>query len=123
MAGWYYSMVSNRIGLDGAKRWFKNSKLHRDNEPAIEHQDGSYEWYQEGRRHRTGGPALVWAGIGEHWLVYGKNHRIDGPSSIYYRDQKFTWALNNVQYTFNTWLERNIYITDQEKVMLALLWA
>jgi hypothetical protein len=50
-------------------------------------------------------------------------HRVDGPAVIWY-DGKLSWYLDNIHYdTFSKWLAANNYISDQEKVMLTLLWA
>ena len=33
---------------DGAKEWFLNGKLHREDRPAIEHPNGTKHWYLNG---------------------------------------------------------------------------
>jgi antitoxin component YwqK of YwqJK toxin-antitoxin module len=38
------------IYSDGKSKWYKNGKLHRDNDmPAIITADGSQEWYKNGK--------------------------------------------------------------------------
>ena len=35
---------------DGTEKWFKNSKLHRENGPAIIYPDGTEAYFQNGKR-------------------------------------------------------------------------
>ena len=41
------------LAYQGAQYWFKNGKLHRDNDlPAVIYADGTQYWYQNGKFHR-----------------------------------------------------------------------
>lgn len=44
--------------LDGSKYWYKNSRLHREDGPAVEWATGCKSWYVNGQLHREDGPAL-----------------------------------------------------------------
>jgi hypothetical protein len=83
---------------DGTKKWYLNGQYHRTDGPAIEYASGSKEWYLNDRLHRTDGPAI---------------ERADGSKE---------WFLNNRYYTFDQWLEANTEISDQQRVMLKLVW-
>jgi len=39
----------------GAEKWFKNSKLHRENGPAVIYPDGYKAYYQNDKLHREDG--------------------------------------------------------------------
>jgi hypothetical protein len=86
------------INADGTKQWYLNGQYHRTDGPAIEYASGSKEWYLNDRLHRTDGPAI---------------ERADGSKE---------WFLNNRYYTFDQWLEANTEISDQQRVMLKLVW-
>ena len=75
-------MIKYEVHVDenGAKWWYLNGKLHREDGPAIEYADGSKHWWLNGQRHREDGPAVECA---------------DG--------SKFWW-LNDRQYTEDEWL-------------------
>ena len=55
----------------GTIYWYLNGKLHREDEPAIEHRDGSKEWYLNGKRHREDGPARHWSDGLKEWYLEG----------------------------------------------------
>lgn len=101
---WYHNDLIHReyhpavIWPDGSKQWYKEGKLHRDNDlPAIEWFIGTKEWYQNGLKHRTNGPAVeLWNGC-NMWYQHGKQHREDGPAVIL--DTFEQWWLYGVQYT------------------------
>jgi hypothetical protein len=102
----------------GNRRWYdKDGELHRDDGPASIHVSGVIMWCQHGKYHRTDGPAIIYAdehGSVEWWL--DDNHcSIEG-----WRDHvTVDWFLNNVEYTFDEWLEQSD-ISGEEKVMLKL---
>ena len=55
--------------LTGAKYWYVDGKLHREDGPAIIWADGSKFWFVNGEKHRDNGPAVIWAdGTKEWWL-------------------------------------------------------
>ena len=58
----------------------------------------------------------------EVWIKNGARHRTDGPAVICPRSKyRVRWWLNGIWYrTFESWLNANTYITDEEKVMLKL---
>ena len=57
---------------DGAKQWFKNGRLHRENGPACIYPDGSTEWYFDGDKHRGNGPACEYADGTKQWWAFGQ---------------------------------------------------
>jgi len=67
----------------GAKCWYKNGLLHRDNGPAIIYLNGTEYWFQNDKLHRIDGPAAICADGTECWYQNGKCHREDGPAIIY----------------------------------------
>jgi hypothetical protein len=55
---------------DGAKVWYLNGRLHREDGPAIVRSDGAkYWWLNNGKCHREDGPAVVWANGGKQWWL------------------------------------------------------
>jgi|SRR5579859_2184614 len=64
----------------GDKFWFLDSRLHREDGPAVEYANGYKAWYLRGQRHRINGPAVEHGNGNKEWYVYGKCHRLDGPA-------------------------------------------
>lgn len=58
---------------DGTKAWYKNNKLHRDDDlPAVIWADGTKLWYQNGVLHRDNNlPAVIFADGKEEWYQFG----------------------------------------------------
>lgn len=75
------------IHNNGNKEWWINGERHRDDGPAIENESAStsikYEWFNHGKLHREGGPAIGWIDGDCMWFVNGKLHREDGPAIMY----------------------------------------
>ena len=82
--------ITKRKYSDGATKWYKNGKLHREEGPAIEWADGPKEWYKNGQRHREDGPAIEYCN-GKEWWVNGQYHREDGPAVEYINGHKEYW--------------------------------
>jgi hypothetical protein len=55
---------------DGAKKWYKEGKLHRLDGPAVEYSNGRKYWYKEGKRHREDGPAIEYSNGTREWWIY-----------------------------------------------------
>ena len=54
-----------------------SGNLHRDNAPAVIHNDGTKEWWQKGSPHREDGPAIEYAdGRKEYWQ---KGYHLEDP--------------------------------------------
>lgn len=85
---------------NGAKQWWVNGKLHRDNDlPAVEWSDGGKEWWKDGGRHRDGGlPAAERANGDKFWYVNGNPHREGGLPAIEWANGKKEWYKNGVKY-------------------------
>jgi len=81
----------------GTKRWKLNSKLHREDGPAIEDADGGKAWYLHGKMHREDGPAVEYANGYKAWWLHGKRHREDGPAIENANGHK-GWYLNGSRY-------------------------
>lgn len=67
------------------KQWYKDGKLHRENNPAIvkyynEKKIDQY-WYLRGQLHRDDGPAVLYD-ENQEWFQFGQLHREDGPAVI-----------------------------------------
>ena len=54
---------------NGAKEWFLNDVLHREDGPAIETPDGEKLWYLHGNLHREDGPAIEWPNGTKFWYL------------------------------------------------------
>ena len=63
-----------RVFDNGAKQWWLNGKLHREDGPAIEHPNGDKIWYLNGVRHREDGPAIEHADGAKQWWLNGKHY-------------------------------------------------
>jgi hypothetical protein len=56
------------------------------------------------------------------WRLPNDNlHRVGGPA-IEYTDGHKSWWLTGENYKFDAWLEANIYISEEEKVMMKLIY-
>jgi len=87
------------IDEHGAKRYYLNDKLHREDGPAVEWKNGNKWWYRHGRLHREDGPAFEegWDGS-KYWYINGERHREDGPAIEFANGVKF-YYLNNIEYS------------------------
>jgi hypothetical protein len=54
-------VFTSEVDDEGNQHWFKNGKLHRDNDlPAIIWASGNLEWYKNGKLHRDNDlPAII----------------------------------------------------------------
>ena len=102
---------------DGDKYWYINGKLHREDGPAIEWENGDKYWYINDKLHREDGPAIEWADGSNFWYVNGKRHRADGPAEEYASGRK-RWYLNDIRLirpkefdTMKAWFK---YLNDNE---------
>ena len=88
--------------IEGTIRWYKDNKLHRDQQPAVEYENGITEWYQYGVLHRDNDlPAIdLCNGYGE-WYIQGKKHRTNGPAVFYSLEhvEVKEWWLEGIEYT------------------------
>ena len=57
------------------KYWYKYSKRHRENKPAVEYACGDKEWWMNGQHHRCDQPAVIYASGDKEWYQHGKLHR------------------------------------------------
>ncbi len=90
---------------NGDEGWYQHGKLHRDDGPAITCHDGTKVWYQHGRQHREDGPAVERANGSKEWYLHGKRHREDGPA-IEYADGDKEWRLHGNRYAnANEWAQ------------------
>lgn len=78
---------------DGVIKWFKNSKLHKEDGPAIIRENRTKEWFLNGIRHREDGPAIMFSDGTDYWYLNGERHREDGPA-IEHKDGLKKWYLN-----------------------------
>jgi hypothetical protein len=93
-----------------------------DNEPTLTiNEHGDKTWWANGYRHRVDGPAIESADGSKYWCLNGKTHRVDGPADEDVDGTK-GWWLNDEYYRFDEWLEANNFISEEEKVMLKLIY-
>lgn len=58
------------------KKWFRNGKLHRDNDlPAYKHADGTKKWYKNGKLHRDNDLPAFTIMFCREWYKEGLLHR------------------------------------------------
>ena len=86
------------IDDDGVKRWLLNGEYHREDGPAVEWSNGRKEWYLNGNQHREDGPAIEW------------------------RNGDKEWWLNDKEYNFDGWLTANTSLSDEDKLMIKLIY-
>jgi hypothetical protein len=86
------------IDKRGNKCWWLNKKIHRVDGPAVERADGRKEWWLNGKRHRVDGPADEDADGSKCWWLFGE------------------------YYWFDEWLNINTFISEEEKLMLKLVY-
>ena len=60
------------INSFGTKRWYLNSKCHREDGPAVEYTNGHKEWWLNDKLHRVDGPAIEYADGDKSWYYQGK---------------------------------------------------
>jgi len=83
--------------------------------------EGTRRWYQNGLRHRTDGPAVEYADGDRYWFQNGELHRTDGPS-VEWSDGTRRWYLNEIQYSFDEYVDQ-LYPNDcSKKTLLILKW-
>src|SRR5579859_6911180 len=56
----------------GARRWYLNGQLHREDGPAVELPNGDKSWYFNDQLHREDGPAQAWSDGAKYWWYHGK---------------------------------------------------
>ena len=66
-----YKEYTVRVFKDGARNWFQNNVLHREDGPAVELLDGKKVWYFEGNLHRFDGPAIEYPDGSKSWFLKG----------------------------------------------------
>lgn len=71
--------------------WYRHSKLHRLDGPAVEYINGRTDWHQDGRRHRVGEPAIIYTSGRREWWQNGRRHRLGGPAVEYMDGTKEWW--------------------------------
>jgi len=74
---------------NGAKEWYLNGKLHREDGPAVELASGNKAWFLNDKLHREDGPAIEYANGNKWWFL---NNKKADPETI-----------------VDLWLAKNIY--------------
>lgn len=90
---------------EGTLMWYQRGEKHRVDGPAVERTDGRKEWWLNGERHRVDGPAEEYAEVSE-WWVNGERHRVDGPA-VMRADGSKEWWLHDVQVDEDTVVSRH----------------
>jgi len=91
-----YKTYEGCVHVNGAKSWYQNGELHREDGPAVEWDDGDKYWYQNGKYHREDGPAIELANGDKEWWLNGKLHREDGPAIELSNGSKEWWLNGNL---------------------------
>ena len=55
----------------GDIEYLENGLFHREDGPAVIHNDGTRRWYQNGVHKRDDGPAIEWADGTYLWIAHG----------------------------------------------------
>jgi hypothetical protein len=71
----------------------KTTKLPNGGE-LVEYSNGAKEWYLNGKLHREDGPAIVYANGDKYWYLNNNYHREDGPAIEYTNGSK-EWFIND----------------------------
>jgi hypothetical protein len=61
------------VYTNGAKFWYLNGKLHREDGPAVEYSNGDKSWYLNDKLHREDGPAVEHSNGNKWWYLNGKD--------------------------------------------------
>jgi len=115
------------IDKNGTKRWWVDSRLHREDGPAIENPDGHKQWWVDGKCHRLDGPAIEHQDGYKEWRHHHKRHRLDGPA-ITWGDEHKEWYINDVEVTdeITQWAKENEIdldnLTEVDKALIKLTW-
>lgn len=74
--------------------WYKNNKLHRDNDlPAVIEKGYSSQWYQNGKWHRANDKSAVVFNTGaQHWFKNGLKHRDNGMPACITTEYEDLWV-------------------------------
>jgi hypothetical protein len=76
---------------DGAKEWFLNGKLHREDGPAVEHPNGVKEWWLNDERHREDGPAFEHPNGSKSWYLNGNETHPEVLVDLWLEREVFCW--------------------------------
>ncbi len=107
------------------QRWYKDGKLHKEDEPAYINSDGSQFWYKDGKCHREDGPAYINSNGSQSWFKNGKLHKEDGPAIIHPDGTKY-WYKDGKHITddiINWAKDRDIdlnNLSDNDKIILKI---
>jgi len=86
--------------LKGEQTWYKNRKLHRENDlPALIDFDGTQEWYKNGKLHRESDlPAIITHDGHQGWFINGLRHRENDLPACVDADGSQAWFINGVRH-------------------------
>ena len=68
---------------NGTIEYRLNSKLHREDGPAVIWPDGFVEWYLNGKRHREDGPSIMYPNDLKAWYVNDKYYNTEEDYIVY----------------------------------------
>lgn len=82
---------------------------------------GAKYWYQDGFLHREDGPALITETGVKHWIIVGKRHRVDGPAIEFEQDPSHNkWYINGKEIKSCQHYQKLTGLTDEEMTVLIL---
>jgi len=92
--------ISETINSSEKHLWYKNGKLHRDNDlPAAIWKDGRQAWYKDGKQHRDNDlPAMINFNGTKVWYKNGKPHRDNDLPALIAIDGTKLWYKNGEGY-------------------------
>ena len=84
---------------DEEKRWYKEGKVHRENDKPAVISDGTKEWWYKDKRHRENDkPAVIYSDGAKQWWYEGKAHRENGKPAVIFPNGRKEYYLNGKQY-------------------------
>lgn len=109
----------------GAKVWFKNGVLHRENGPALVYiARGIKIWFQNGKMHRKDKPAIKTPTKLE-WCWKGNTSRLDGPAVIWFNSEgkivSKTFSIDKMWFTEEEYWEHPLVLKHKLNKILKQL--
>jgi len=90
-----------KIDEKGYQWWYKNGKLHRDNDlPAVIQTNGIQRWYKNGQSHRDNDlPAIISPNGYQGWYKHDELHRDNDLPAVIETNGTQEWYKNGVKYS------------------------
>lgn len=99
---------------------YNGNILHREDGPAIIHNDGYQAWYMDDERHREDGPAVIFPSGSKNWYINGVLHRLDGPA-IETCNHNQTWYIHGIRYLKQEFDKHPLVLQYQANIVIKQL--